>query len=503
MQISDVITAIFRETSRYDQMHLRPYTTVNYNSGVAAMLSEATSGGSVFDASSLSAVASNFLGYQSQSAGVANISNGFDTKRFSFVLKFVDTNTNTSGRTITVLTGYTDHMGATANQVDISNISLDANMRMYFNNLITLRERPMNTPHGIQMQTNMISARQILFNSGMGQYMNGVEAQYTLRPEDVMQHMSFANDEISSQIYADGGFDASSMLSSVRPSSRSHSLPASYLAMTMEKYVSATQTEMGKDDFDDTAVYRSAKQKLREVPLMQNALLRTLIQSGNFNEMGYATMGELMRAYPHFDYVAEVHYNDMRAKQMEYSPGQAAGWGGMDNETIVGNSLQQMVPAIMSDCMVSRIAFTATNDVIGGKFDVRIGGYASFIDNMDMTHWLITLRERIITEVLLPISHQGHIILAVTMEVQMDGDARINISYDGGPTIPYVAPMFCDSLYPPVISNSHDSVSTVASDMDTMLLDINGDLRRMAMHSGTAVDMGNNGGASFTDNFIL
>jgi hypothetical protein len=465
------------ETARYDDVYLRPYQT-QFDQQVSNILYESSEGGRNYTPSSLASAASSFLRPSTEASVRANLSNGFGEKRFSFMMEItLPTLGQFGGGMRYIITGYTNHLGV-ANAA--GGMHLDPNMQLFFNNVFELRDTYVPTPHGQEHQVNVAGSRHVLHNSASMDYMQSAPPQYTLRPEDVMGELEYSDRAFSG---SDEVVNGLGVLSGVRLSDRSNESRPTYLAKTIKSFNQAsiesdTYGDMSGDDhaIDGNNVWSHARDKVRDKPLSSNKFLMTVMNQTQYGQTGAVSYAELCRLLPDLDPKNEVILAGATAKASEYQPGQGESWASMAHETIMASILQQMTPAIMSDCLLTRVGFVATNDTIGGIDDVRVVDAKGFTHGIDYSRYIDHFIGRLQREVLQDLSHNGQVRYSVEVSINLLRDSYYRISHDGGPFVYHSAPSFCDGLYSPVVSGDHHSLENMAQDVSTMLNTINSEL---------------------------
>lgn len=469
------------ETARYDDMYLRPYQT-NFNQEISNVLAESTDYGRNINPITLSSASTAFLQPSSVPVAQANIVNGFGEKRFSFMMEIVDTSkSGLSGQVRYVLTGYTDHKG-------VSQLSgspaLDQNMQFYFNNLFAIRDTVVPTPHGQDLISNMAQSSHILHNNGVNDYMNQTPRQYTLRPEDICAHLDFSVNPMMQEFKGADVHDNRAMLSTVTTSDRRKEARPFYLSESIKSYQSAqADSNLYDTDHDGTPLWGTARNLLRETPMSDNRFFSALSGMSNYRNTGCVSYSELCSLLPDLDHKAEVITSGRQQQAAEYLPGQGENWGGSTMETMAATLFQQLVPGIMTDCLLVEMAFSATNMNIvnSGMDEVIIPGVRGFTDGLDYSQHITHFIDRLKREILWDVSKGGMVAYSVHGEINLLYDSKFWISIDGQPEVLYTAPAFCDGLFAPILSSDMGSLERMAFDIDGMISNLGGDLNRMAV----------------------
>lgn len=477
------------ETARYDNMYLHPYET-NFDANISNMLAESTDSGRNVNATTLSQVAGAFLQPSAAVCGTANLANGFGEKRFSFMMELRRDNVGHLGGGVRyIVTGYTNHLGIIALT---GQQNLDPEMLFYINNMFELRDTMLPTEHGSEHHVGVASSRHVLHNQGTTDYqhMQSIVPQYTLRPEDIMADLEYSNQAFAAADVING----TSLLSGPRMSDRRNESRPSYLTNTIQSY---QQAQLDSDTYDGgdggeydqlstNSLWSGARDKVRDAPVSSNSFMQLLMVSTSYKQTGYVSYRELCHLLPNLDQIVDVVMASGAAKAAEYQPGQGENWAAMTHETMAATILQQMTPAIMSDCLLTEIGFVATNDTIGVSDDVRVYTAKGFTQGIDYTRYITQFIDRLKREVLMDISHFNQIRYSVEVYINLLNESYYKISLDGGPYIWHTAPSFCDGLYAPVVSANREAVESMASDISTMLHNITGGLTQMVSDGNPA-----------------
>jgi len=479
----EVVQMLMIETARYDDMYLRPYVT-SFDQQISNQMIEATEHGSNVNPITLAQSASAFLQPSSTPTGSANIANGFSEKRLSFMMEIRDLNVGgLSGGNRYILTGYTDHLGISALT---GQQHIDPNMLMYFNNMFVLRDTIIATPMGKSMTTNLAQSRHILHNTGSGDYFQQVPKQYTMRPEDIMAVLDFDTNPIMDEFRNGNVYDSRSMLSGVTTSDRRKEARPMYLNETIRSVQSAEAQTDSYGNQDENSLWSHARDSLREDSISTSKFFSTLSGTTNYHQQGCVTYRELHNILPDLDHKAEVIMSGPAQQSKEYLPGQGEAWAGSSLETIASTILQQLVPGIMTDCLMLEIGFRATNDTIGGQDDVVIYHHRGFSNGIDYSKYMIHFIDRIKREILWDISKAGHMSYSVDVHINLLFESAFNISINGQPFVYYASPAFCDGLYAPILSNDLMTLENMANDVGNMIHNISGDYNRMTVGNESA-----------------
>ena len=451
-----VVKAIFVETGTYNDLTTRPFKT-NVDVSTLRAMQEATNMGTSITAASIAPIAGNILRPSAISQGVADISNGWDTPRFRFMLE-VEILTNSNFATERqVITGYTDHVGALERN---GQMVVNPQMRMFFNNSVKLRAINELTPWGVpSVRQTVVNASQLL--SGVYQpSFNGGRVTQSMRPEDLFATSSLGvladEDVIDTRVTFGGGH--------IKKSNRKNSSAPEYLARVMEAHKSAVNH--GDSEFTDyTRMMDQARSFAQDELVSDDVYLYNLMNRTSLGHEASVTYGELCTIDEQLDSIA--FFSLRSPTEVVHTRGSTEHWQGSTVETMSAIMLVHSVPSIMMDLMLTGVSFMATNRTLDGSYDVRLAGSKSFA-TMDMSEQLVAFRQRLIVEVLRNLTNNNRMEFDIKLQVDLLGETFVSISINGGPHVDYTMPSFCDALVAPVITDDRNDLTYMANDMNSL-----------------------------------
>lgn len=492
-----VTRCIMKETTRYDDMYSRPYTS-QFDGQIARSLVDATENGSNVSVTTLSGIAGSFLKPSAIPTNAVSIENGFGEKRLSFMLEVKsvdDYGRNTGSRYI--LSGYSDHLGAINRNGEAL---IDPKLKFYINNVFVIRDTIMANAFSSQnVVSTMVGSDHVFHANTYGDYMTPPQYTYLQRPEDVFGKIHLNNDNQIGYFNNDVSIeDVRHRIDKTRSTKRRHEVPSAWLADSIKSYISSDNDQMIYDDNGPDNIYVNARDKVRNSLMNGNPFIARLSIVTGFSDTGYVTYSELCNILPNLDQENNVLFSSPNIMRNEYQVGQGESWRSVSQESVASTIIKQSVPAIMSDCLITSIVFTATNDSIGGEHIVTISDVESFTHGVDMSRYIQHFIDRLKLEVLSTISHHGNMSYNIQCTMNMLYDSHIHISINGAPLIYFAAPSFCDNLYSPVVTHDINGVENIAHDVESMLYNIRGDLSRMA-NDQTSMTLGGNNNFNIDD----
>lgn len=455
--------AIMVETSRYKDMFLRPYETT-YDNQIETLLDEYTNGGRNVNAATVGRVSNLFLRPSGMPESAASIVNGFDERRYSFMISIKTAGRSVAGEITTVVTGYTSYLGVVNGR---HGKILDPDMELYFNGIHVYRDTEVRTrTGGLATVSNMSASNQIAHTSTSCHDMpySGGTPKYMCRPSDIAATLSLHNDPVMSEFRQQGASDATVRLTgSPQTSSRKNLSRTNYLSNVITKYRSAVEA---CDNIDEIDVWNASKDRLRERSLHENQLFMELSMQTDYASTGSVSYGQLCSILGNLDDVCEV-----ADSHTQYSIESTENWDAATIEAQAATLIQQSITSIMSDCLMLTIEVLVTNNTIDGSLQLTwLSAPESFSSGIDMVPKQQLFEERLIDELMIDVSQNNEREFWMTAKVEMLYETSIEISFDNEEPVLFVAPAFCDVLYSPVITTSESTLINMASDIQSLLL---------------------------------
>ena len=505
-----IVQLNFTETGTYNPMYLRPYET-NANPSTVAQIQEATLYGQRINPSALSGVAGSFMRPTADVAAAIDIQNGWHSKRLRFIAE-IHYPTMAGGRLIQFVTGWTNHPGVSQGQWGgfagpPRSGQLDPMMTLHFNESILMQEVQEMTATGLVTMRRIVQAAQILSRENYAQFGNftmdsGVR---TLRPEDLFSTtgarytFGASNNSMGIQMPVRMQDLRPGFLPQVplKPTSRRNGSASHYLSRAIDGHTRAMIDS--EADAMPGELAHSASGKVAEDSISRDNFLTWLRERNLLNAGGSITWGELCHAAPMADQVAKVFmaHDAQIVEQPQHIVGQTSDWKSTDNETVFANILGQSIPSIMLDCMLTKLSFRATNrlsdpyGMAGNRtnHNVALIWYDSLVTaTLDMM--ASAAIEKIGSTVMPNVSMSGLIDYWVECTFDLFGESYLDVSISGGTTRRYCIASFSDSLIVPVVTPNTMAIDTMASDLDFLLKNLNGNQELYAGATSTVAQVG-------------
>lgn len=442
---------------QHDQYH-RPYESNLNGRNVNAML-DATSQGNRLGSNIMLPVASSIIAPATTPRGKVALPNDFGNAKLAFFLEI--TTQGLAGIQREIVSGFTDYMG-----VSLQTGAIDPNMVFHMNSGVTSREIP-SKGYGTPTTNFHVKSASILTNETTDTPL------VAMRPEDVIstgQYRLMLDNE-SEVIQGDSRLGSKALMSK-----RDNTLPHNYLSTLCNGYISSAK--QGSDSLDE--MYNNAYANVRAPSIYTMDIIEGL---GIIDANGSSrfTFGELNAKWP--------RSNDFWIKSLP-SPGvqmhspleNSEHWSGANLETHIAFSLTHVIPSIMTKLMVSSTVIDMNNMNSSGQADIvaskQIQMFNGVTAPMDPTQapmgnnsrgMLDPLENEVLLAVVVGLLEPLKALFNIRIEANLFTNIKIDISLNGQPTVPYVAPMFCDSYYSPLVGLGTNELVNMNQSVETLV----------------------------------
>lgn len=471
-------------TTTYNTMYRRPYHA-NFGQNVG-MMREITAL-SDFSKERLAPIAATTLMPSSKAEGEVGIANGWNTERCLFAIKIVhQTNQEGSLRLVQYLQGFTDYMGIGGGGISNINVGgqlpIDPRMRLYFNSSLMFREMTMTNGYG-QRQTTVTPVEACQLLTGIQGSMQG-QSTYTMRPEDVysMIHSQELMSSVSRYNHSAGTEPAANFIQDgrvmfqagqpIKKSSRDNLIPSNFLSKLLTNSSNVAQAYVSEQTPD---LANKISSSLSEGYASNDHTLSMMLARTGLAENGSITYGELCNIFNNTDQV--LIRSGMETQKVQGAFGQHSEYfNGASWELLLSQMLQNVTAALLVDTAMRGITLRGDNmgggdvtaGIIGGMFNVNVLSGSSFVDGRPIEYACESVKTRLIQEFLSGYTGHNYVPLAFTMKIDLYGECVIDISYNNGPLIKFVTPMFGDSLFSPVLTDNRASLAHMSAETRSM-----------------------------------
>lgn len=480
----------------YQQYGRALQTNLDYD--VREKVKEVTRYGDKIDQYSLLGAAAEALQVSADPTHNARIANGFEQKRFIFVL-YIEVSSSlrgSMGGRVEIYKGFTDASSVNVGTRSTSSLdyTMDPDMLFTVTDSQTLsRTSPIQTSRGGKFSYSQIANQSVLFGE------DERDSMFLLRPEDAVAYSQNFNEHAGSSHSSSSVFDSRiSCLGMTQLSSYDNNLPHRHLSELLGnmymKSGGAQYLEFGTDEYYD-----------RTLSLLYSGSIN---QSAFWTEMFRGSMGIYksnsftLREFNQTFRTSDKDWDITLIPPHEVIAAQADThhWAGSDAETVVAYALKHQLPVIMADHGVTMLRAQCTNMTPGNKPHLAIheNGIMQLLPPSYQQIDVNVLKKDIITQVITPIMSKYCSTYDLTFDFQLDGTADIWVSLDGDIEVPLRAPMYSRSLDTPLRSNNDGSLR----DLTQGTIEILGDLMQNDLRQTTESFATNrNGSESFDYHF--
>lgn len=443
---------IFVQTGTYGDQFYRPYEA-EYDGTTQKQFMEITANQNRVTPIGLAGIASSIVKPTAQPCGMVDIPQGWGGDRLRFCME-VEVTSHAGGRTLEYITGYTDTMGATLSG------HIDPQMRLFVNNSVTISAIHANNS-AVYMPTDI---SHVLTSPRATS-----QLQYTppnidlMTPQDLMQGL-MRNTYGGNVNDLRRGFG----VDEIRKSRRSNGIATNYLSRSINAINAAELQDDNPYASDLATIYSIASDSVSEGLISNDVFLTYLEDHTSFSRYRSVAYGELVAGQPNLDSIAVITFNRSQTQRPIAIRGQSEYWSTTTAETVAATTLSYAVPSVMMELMLTELSFRATNMTVDGSIPVDIHHAMSFASGVDLRPYLQRFIDRFVGEIMADISHRNQVGINLMMDVDVLGDTRIEIQYNGGPSTPYVIPSFSDARFSPIVTPDDSYLNRVISAVGTM-----------------------------------
>lgn len=452
---------IFVPTGQYQTMGVRPYQ-INARGDWLSRLETATNGFSQVGRHAFAGIAGSILRPSAETVGTLSIPNGWQNRRYLFMMEIVDQPDDfqmDSTVRLTHIKGYTDREGDPTYTG-----RLDPQMRMYITDVMHTKE--IGNIGGLPRR-HLIDAS-LLLQRNAGQT-NSFGGFYALRPKDVC--VTIGNSHVQEIVGRSHSDYRTSLAVSPTLSSVGNELPSDYLARAVESYRTAVNAPQ-RDDVQLADLMSNVGAATQETSLNTDPFLTSLQVQTEFCEGACFAYGELMAMFPYLDNQVTKLFPPMDLTRdigfAAAAPQDSKDWSGSNTDTVAATILASSVPAAMTYAMLTQVSFYVTNDTIDGlpRFEYLSEPQSFISRNQSLSQNGIYFRDMMLGEVFRDLTMNGNIVISLSLFCDLvQCDMRLTIEIDGQGQMNYVAPTFARGMTTPIIGNHRDQLDSLAKNM--------------------------------------
>ena len=466
-----ILQALFHETGTYNDQYRRPYVG-HIEQGTMMELMDKAKHLKVPKVTPelVSGTLNNVINISAytESQNPTFIQNGWQTSRYVFVLRVL-IEYSSGSNVIYLVQGFTDYPG-----INTFTKSVDPNMTMFINNIVELKQHAHYVNNNAVTKTALVSAGHILSNLNFSQAVSPVN-EYLLRPMDI--HGGIANTGFFKNVDRSNLYDTTSQNQIVpKFSSRANNVPSLYATNVINSYLNTVNnshfhSSVMLDQHSDISAFSDAMQKVLEPELSRNPFFMALSDNGGIGMRSFFQYRDLEKIDPgindHNRGALIVVTKGSTQGYQSHTAGSTSHWNGADITTQYAATLSQAVTALMMEHFIAEIAFSVTNQAIGGTI-MTIVNVKAFSDDID-ARYFESFKQRFINEVLNNISYNNAQLYDIFVSSSVYGETFMKISVENQPHIDYVTPSFSDGLIAPVVTCSQNNVSNLTDTFENVV----------------------------------
>lgn len=454
---------IIHETGTYGQQYRRAFTT-QLTGASEQLIAERIDREGTLTPAALANVANQFIIPNMTPEGTVGIEGvAWQERRMKFMMEVECSFGGLGAKSIMMVLGYTNHLGLGMNG------ALDPDMVFVINSIVTLRETPINTPHGVFLQRAVADNSHLLADNAFTGMRSAVPMIQRMRPEDVYVTMGRSH-------IADLGESTYDQRTTMTPvavkSNRRNNIPTNYMASILDKHIGAKRMEdFGQNPMDAIEVARSQS---HEQSAASDPFLTALSSARNGQIGNRFYMRDLVAVDPNVHHVMRASFMSETRRAQTHVAGQSNDWGGSDKYTYFATVLSQSVPSLMMDLNITKVKVISTNRHVDGQPKTSVLDLGTFTE-MDMTLNGQMFLSRLESEIIRDLTYNNTTDYYFVMVVDLLGETKIELALDSNMNLePYVTPSFCDALVVPCITTDTSRATTLAGDFESLATNLHG-----------------------------
>lgn len=391
-------------------------------------------------------------------AGIDNqtfIPGGWGSKRAKFLMLVREEDQQFKKTRITYINGFTDHFGVTTSN---GRTAIDPRMTFFINSLVTLSQERHQTPQGVQTYWNVVQASQVVDGQlvGVDVRTNSVNDVFMMRPSDMISRYSEQSDyELGVTNWMTHNGQNSTLGGVVSHfNNMSNNIPSTYLSRLLDPVLKGATGLSPRPGLGGMASSMFEVANRSEFTLANCPFLRYMSRSlgmplstrftlDQISRMD-ATIGQRTMHFP----IDPNSYMNINAMSLDSTP-----WNYAGIETEVASKLIAVIPSLLWENFAQSASFTFTN-ATPGHMPVISWDLLQFITPTGMPGFHQKLENALLNVVLPDISRANQLILKVSVFVDVSGEIRMSISYDGGQEMHYTSPAFGCGILNPIHTNN-------------------------------------------------
>ena len=443
------------EVLGYTNQYLRPYQT-SVTREVTNQIIEQVSRPGNLSSSSLAQMTSSFLSPSSTPGSKVNIVNGWNEKRFRFMMEVVFSNDLSESSEI--VCGYTDYPG-----ISPYSQSLDPEMVFFINSITPMNRVRIDRVNGSIVQHVPSHPSHLVARD---QFAENNVSYNKMTPESIMNKLTTMTYDYGGEIH-----DLSGEVGIVSFSQRNNANPGRFASSIISTFKDEILTSnQGYAPISPRETLSNARNNLQEpLSIATNKFLDIMYRMTGNRDVSYFRYKDLMRIDPmvNDDRITQVVMKDMsKSIPLDYHSHVA----GADINTQMAINIANILPTIMMDYGIVNLSLLSTNQVLGNGIQTIITNIHTLTGaTMDMSPYLQTIINRINNEMINIVSQNNQVIYDLNVTCDVTGDTYIEIGFNGQQPFPYFIPTFADVLFNPIITDKHSDMMNVVHGFNGVL----------------------------------
>lgn len=457
-------------TGRFHDQVQRPYQ-IHTDPSLQHQLVETTHHGAKLEVSNLAGIAGQIMRPTAVGIGGIAIPGGWAEPRMRFLLE-VEHPDMQGNNTIQYISGYTDYVGM--GQMDtMGQAALDPNMKFFINTSINTRNVVTANPYGVtqSLRTNM--ANHVINAASPTGLDTFQQAMQTQRPEDVVGTITTNHDEyadfslnLGSSFGNAGGVNASHL----KLSNRSHGSAPRYMSRLFKGYQAGMQ--MSSSGADMMELNNNVIENIRDELPSSDRFIGNLVRHGmSLAENTWFSLRELYDLCPDAVHTTKI----VEERQVQHVPdyrNMSGGLADVTQETIIATMLSNALPALMTDSLMTEVAFVVNNRNLDGSSSFVPLGANSFTggaqQQINLRQHMNQFEARFMNEVWRDLTRHGVLDLELRVQFSLLGTSTVTVQFQANPAETFHLPTFSDALFTPVLAAGYQQVKHMAQEVDTL-----------------------------------
>lgn len=453
MYVEELIIA---ESGTYNDLFMRPYQT-ELSGSIIDTIEERYQKNRRFTPSMLANIANQFIVPDFRPRGIIEIPNGWNERRGRFYMA-IDIHVGSGGRLKQIVLGYTNSVGFTLSNVD-------PDMEFYVNSTFMLQKKTLNNGRGGYEEVwSPVGVNDVLADHANEGLRGRSDKRFTIRPEDVY---SVIDADQQHQLVDDLTDTRVTLSSNAIKSSVSNRLGASY----MSRVLGARQKALENSQYGQpaTELHATAQGYIQEKYTSEDTFLRAISHirglSTTVNNFMFRDLEDLD---PDVRRRTDTILLDNDTRSATHYNQESNRLDGQEESDRIAALIQMAFPAIMMESGIHAMDFQIHNQLHGGQVAFIPENVRSFIKNVDLTEFMDRLEDRLIDELIVPITAGGRYDIGIRGSCRVFGEIDFTLYFDGENHHRFVLPCFCNSLNAPTVTDDRRDIRKLASDFNDL-----------------------------------